>query len=175
MPAGRRHRADRPVRLRQVDVPADAQPDARARPGRRSSAGRSRSTATTSTAREHARRPTRAGGSAWSSRSRTRSRRCRIADNVLAGLKLAGDQGRTERATTLVEEPAPAPGSGTRCKDRLDSPGGALSGGQQQRLCIARSLAVQPAGPADGRAVLGPRPDLDAADRGDDRARSPTT
>ena len=49
------------------------------------------------------------------------------------------------------------------------TPGGALSGGQQQRLCIARALAVQPRGAADGRAVLGARPDLDAPDRGDDR------
>ena len=54
-------------------------------------------------------------------------------------------------------------------KDRLGSPGGALSGGQQQRLCIARALAVSPRGAAHGRAVLGARPDLDPAHRGDDR------
>ena len=39
MPPGTRDRADRPVRLRQVDVPADPQPDARDDPRRGSSAG----------------------------------------------------------------------------------------------------------------------------------------
>ncbi|MFC7344720.1 phosphate ABC transporter ATP-binding protein PstB [Saccharopolyspora griseoalba] len=66
-----------------------------------------------------------------------------IRDNVVAGLKLAGEKNKkhldevTERAlrgANLWEE----------VKDRLNKPGGGLSGGQQQRLCIARAIAVQP-------------------------------
>ncbi|GAA3364848.1 MULTISPECIES: phosphate ABC transporter ATP-binding protein PstB [Saccharopolyspora] len=66
-----------------------------------------------------------------------------IRDNVVAGLKLAGEKNKkhldevTERAlrgANLWEE----------VKDRLGKPGGGLSGGQQQRLCIARAIAVQP-------------------------------
>ena len=53
-------------------------------------------------------------------------------------------------------------------KDRLDRPGSGLSGGQQQRLCIARAIAVRARGAADGRAVLGARPDLHARHRGPD-------
>jgi phosphate transport system ATP-binding protein len=67
-----------------------------------------------------------------------------IAENVAYGLKLQGltDRGRlaeiTEKAlrqAALWEE----------VKDNLGKSALALSGGQQQRLCIARTLAVQPA------------------------------
>ena len=55
-------------------------------------------------------------------------------------------------------------------------PGSGLSGGQQQRLCIARAIAVAPAGHPDGRAVLGPRPHLHARDRRPHRgAQGPST
>lgn len=66
-----------------------------------------------------------------------------IRDNVVAGLKLAGEKNKATleqaaekalRAANLWEE----------VKDRLDKPGGGLSGGQQQRLCIARAIAVEP-------------------------------
>ncbi|GAA2336072.1 phosphate ABC transporter ATP-binding protein PstB [Saccharopolyspora halophila] len=66
-----------------------------------------------------------------------------IRDNVVAGLKLAGEKNkntldevaeRALRSANLWEE----------VKDRLNKPGGGLSGGQQQRLCIARAIAVQP-------------------------------
>ncbi|WP_236796017.1 phosphate ABC transporter ATP-binding protein [Amycolatopsis sp. GM8] len=67
-----------------------------------------------------------------------------IAENVTAGLKLAGvTAGRHER-NDLVEECLTKAGLWREVRDRLRSPGGALSGGQQQRLCIARSLAVRP-------------------------------
>ena len=66
------HRADRPVGLRQVDVPADAQPHARAG-ARRRARRRVSSTARTSTAAAAGDRDAHAG-SAWCSRSPTRSR-----------------------------------------------------------------------------------------------------
>ncbi len=65
-----------------------------------------------------------------------------IAENVLAGLKLA--QLKTENKDDLLEECLERAGLWSEVKDRLDTYGGALSGGQQQRLCIARSLAVRP-------------------------------
>ncbi len=65
-----------------------------------------------------------------------------IADNVAAGLKLAGISGvnRKER----VEESLRGAGLWEEVKDRLAQPGVGLSGGQQQRLCIARTIAVKP-------------------------------
>jgi len=65
-----------------------------------------------------------------------------IADNVLAGLKLA--QLKTENKDDLLEECLERAGLWNEVKDRLSAYGGSLSGGQQQRLCIARSLAVRP-------------------------------
>ncbi|MFZ0322522.1 MAG: phosphate ABC transporter ATP-binding protein [Actinomycetes bacterium] len=68
-----------------------------------------------------------------------------IADNVLAGLKLnAIKLSKSERAE-LAERSLRRAGLWNEVKDRLGNAGGALSGGQQQRLCIARSLAVDPA------------------------------
>ena len=65
-----------------------------------------------------------------------------IADNVLAGLKLA--QLKSENKNDLLEECLERAGLWNEVKDRLNAYGGSLSGGQQQRLCIARSLAVRP-------------------------------
>jgi phosphate transport system ATP-binding protein len=65
-----------------------------------------------------------------------------IADNVLAGLKLA--QLKVENKDDLLEECLVRAGLWSEVKDRLNAYGGSLSGGQQQRLCIARSLAVRP-------------------------------
>jgi len=65
-----------------------------------------------------------------------------IAENVLAGLKLA--QLKAENKDDLLEECLERAGLWSEVKDRLNTHGGALSGGQQQRLCIARSLAVRP-------------------------------
>ncbi len=65
-----------------------------------------------------------------------------IAENVLAGLKLA--QLKSENKDDLLEECLERAGLWSEVKDRLNTYGGALSGGQQQRLCIARSLAVRP-------------------------------
>ena len=65
-----------------------------------------------------------------------------IAENVLAGLKLA--QLKVENRDDLLEECLERAGLWKEVKDRLNTHGGSLSGGQQQRLCIARSLAVRP-------------------------------
>ena len=67
------HRADRPVRLRQVDRAALLQPDERPDPRRARRRARSPTTARTST-RPTSTRSRCGAGSAWSSRSRTRSR-----------------------------------------------------------------------------------------------------
>jgi len=67
-----------------------------------------------------------------------------IYDNVIAGLKLTGnDIGRAEK-DLLVQHSLERAGLWNEVKDRLRAPGGGLSGGQQQRLCIARALAVKP-------------------------------
>jgi phosphate transport system ATP-binding protein len=66
-----------------------------------------------------------------------------VADNVTAGLKLAGIKIRGDR-DEIVERCLRRASLWDEVKNRLHAPGGALSGGQQQRLCIARSLAVEP-------------------------------
>ena len=65
-----------------------------------------------------------------------------IAENVLAGLKLANI--KVENKDDLLQECLERAGLWNEVKDRLNAHGGSLSGGQQQRLCIARSLAVRP-------------------------------
>ncbi len=65
-----------------------------------------------------------------------------IAENVLAGLKLA--QLKAVNKDDLLEECLHRAGLWNEVKDRLKAHGGSLSGGQQQRLCIARALAVKP-------------------------------
>jgi phosphate transport system ATP-binding protein len=66
-----------------------------------------------------------------------------IFDNVAAGLKLAGVKGVDMRER--VERSLIGAGLWDEVKDRLSQPGIGLSGGQQQRLCIARTIAVEPA------------------------------
>jgi phosphate transport system ATP-binding protein len=65
-----------------------------------------------------------------------------IADNVAAGLKLAGVRGGEVK--DRVHDALVAVGLWEEVKSRLRDPGTGLSGGQQQRLCIARTLAVEP-------------------------------
>ena len=89
-----------------------------------------------------------------------------IYDNVLRDLRFRAR--RSSDRDALVEEIAPEGRSVERGAQPPRELGGELSGGQQQRLCIARALAVRPVGPLDGRAVFGPRPHVDPANRGDD-------
>jgi len=67
-----------------------------------------------------------------------------VYDNVVAGLKLAGRHRRSE-LDEVVERSLRQAALWDEVKDRLNGPATGLSGGQQQRLCIARSLAVDPA------------------------------
>ncbi len=66
-----------------------------------------------------------------------------IKDNVVAGLRLAGEKNR-KKLDEVAERSLRGANLWNEVKDRLDRPGGGLSGGQQQRLCIARAIAVQP-------------------------------
>ncbi|SES26228.1 phosphate ABC transporter ATP-binding protein PstB [Actinokineospora terrae] len=66
-----------------------------------------------------------------------------IRDNVVAGLKLAGE-GDRKKLDEVAEQALRGANLWAEVKDRLTRPGGGLSGGQQQRLCIARAIAVQP-------------------------------
>ena len=92
-----------------------------------------------------------------------------IYDNVAAGLKLQQRPAKKPSWTTSSRSRCARANLWDEVKDRLNRPGAGLSGGQQQRLCIARAHRGRTAGAADGRAVLGARPDLDPGDRGPDR------
>ena len=83
-----------------------------------------------------------AGPSAWSSRSRTRSRPCRSARTSPPGCAWPGalSIGLAGQGRAL---PAPRCPVG-RGQGPLKQPGTSLSGGQQQRLCIARAIATEP-------------------------------
>jgi phosphate transport system ATP-binding protein len=67
-----------------------------------------------------------------------------IAENVLAGVRLAGERMSKSDAEAVVEESLRGANLWEEVKDRLAKPGSGLSGGQQQRLCIARAIAVKP-------------------------------
>ena len=67
-----------------------------------------------------------------------------IAENVLAGVRLAGGRMSKSEAADVVEKSLRGANLWEEVKDRLDRPGSGLSGGQQQRLCIARAIAVEP-------------------------------
>ncbi len=67
-----------------------------------------------------------------------------IAENVLAGVRLAGQRMSKSDQEAVVEESLRGANLWEEVKDRLDRPGSGLSGGQQQRLCIARAIAIKP-------------------------------
>ena len=162
------HGADRAVRLRQVDVPAHAQPDARGRarrPGRRA---RSSSTARTCTA--DAVDPVavrRQIGMVFQRPNPFPT--MSIYDNVAAGVKLNGGRmrkaaaRRAGRALAARREPVgrgqgPARAPGLRPL-RRSAAAAVHRPGDRRRAGRA----------ADGRALLRARPDLHARDRGPDR------
>lgn len=67
-----------------------------------------------------------------------------IADNVLAGFRLAYKKISRGQAEEIVERSLRGANLWNEVKDRLKAPGSSLSGGQQQRLCIARAIAMRP-------------------------------
>ena len=115
--AGRRdHRADRAVRLRQVDVPAHPQPDARAGARRPRWPARCCSTARTSTTRS-ASSPTPAGSIGMVFQKPNPFPAMSIHENVLAGLKLTGTKvARSREGRARRGVPDPRPGSGRRSR-----------------------------------------------------------
>ena len=156
------HRPDRPVGLRQEHAAPLLQPDER--PDRRARGWRARSASTATASPAPTSTPSRcAGGSAWSSRSRTRSPRASTKRRLgRADQRLPGRHGRAGRA--------------------LAPPRRALGRGQEQAPPLGPRPLRRPAAAAlhrpdpgrrarghpDGRALLGPRPDLDGAGRGPD-------
>ena len=96
-----------------------------------------------------------------------------IYDNIAFGPRVMGMKGDMDE---IVENALRRAALWDDVKDRLKTNAFGMSGGQQQRLCIARALATVARRAADGRAVLGARPDLDRPDRGPDaRAQDATT
>ena len=82
-----------------------------------------------------------------------------IYDNVAYGPRTHGVRSKLA-LDELVEKSLRQAAIWDEVKDRLKKPALGLSGGQQQRLCIARALAVQAGGAADGRGHLRPGPHL---------------
>ena len=96
-----------------------------------------------------------------------------IYDNIAFGPRVVGMKGDMDE---IVESALQRAALWDEVKDRLKTNAFGMSGGQQQRLCIARALATSARRAADGRAVLGARPDLHRAHRGPDaRAQAATT
>ncbi len=67
-----------------------------------------------------------------------------IKENVLAGVRLAGEVSNRASLDTIAEKSLRQAALWDEVKDKLHQTGTSLSGGQQQRLCIARALAVEP-------------------------------
>ena len=157
----RDHGAHRAVGLRQVHGPADDQPDERPRARRTGPRATSCSTARTSTPRKWTRSPC-GVASAWSSRSRTRSRRS-VWENVAFGpedQRLQGRHGRARRA-----QPPPR-----RAVGRRQGQAQAVRDGAVRRPAAA--VVHRPddrrraGGHPHGRAVLGARSAQHPPDRG---------
>ena len=79
-----------------------------------------------------------------------------IYDNIAFGVRLY-EKLRGAEMDDRVEAALRRAALWDEVKDKLTQSGLGLSGGQQQRLCIARAVAVEPEGPAAGRALLGAR------------------
>ncbi len=88
-----------------------------------------------------------------------------IYDNIAYGPRTHGVRSKAQ-LDEMVERSLRGAAIWDEVKDRLKKSALGLSGGQQQRLCIARALAVEPEGAADGRAHQRPGPHLHLQGRG---------
>jgi phosphate transport system ATP-binding protein len=68
-----------------------------------------------------------------------------VYENVLAGYRLTGQRLSRDKADQIVEATLNKVGLWTEVQAKLFKAGTSLSGGQQQRLCIARTIAMEPA------------------------------
>ena len=92
---------------------------------------------------QHRRRAAARAGSAWCSRSPTRSPSRSTTTSPTARASTAS-RARKAELDEIVERSLEAPACGRRSRTASPEPGNSLSGGQQQRLCIARAIAVSP-------------------------------
>ena len=95
-----------------------------------------------------------------------------IADNVLSGLKFSRISPADRDA--VVEEMLTKAGLWNEVKDRLRRARGRAVGRPAAAALHRPGPRGAAPGAAHGRTLLGPRPDLDPADRRDDPRRSPT-
>ena len=130
----------RPLRLRQVHLPAHAEPHERNRARHAAWKARSCSTARTSSTWKC---PTCAAASAWCFSGSNPFPKS-IFDNVAYGLRINGMAGSRAQLRERVEQSLRRAALWDEVKDKLHESAYGLSGGQQQRLCIARALAVDP-------------------------------
>ena len=77
-----------------------------------------------------------------------------IFENVVYSLRIDGEN-RKGVLQDICEKSLRGAALWDEAKDRLHTSALSLSGGQQQRLCIARAIAADPGGAADGRALFG--------------------
>jgi phosphate transport system permease protein len=141
---GRFFGADRPVRLRQVDLPALPEPDERHHRHLPRRPARSPSTARTSTIPGAQVDPVQLRARVGMVFQKPNPFPKSIYENIAYGPRIHGWSRTRPISTRSSSKACAAPASGTRSKDRLHQPGTGLSGGQQQRLCIARAIAVSP-------------------------------
>ena len=103
-----------------------------------------------------------AAASAWCSRSRTRSRRRSSTTSPTGRRSTAGS---AASSSDIVEHALTRAALWDEVKDKLKNSGLSLSGGQQQRLVHRACARGRARRRADGRAVLGARPDRHRAHR----------
>ena len=135
------HRAHRPLRLRQVDLPALHQPDERHHPDR----PRRRLDPLDEMDIHDPRIDVvelraRVGMVFQKPNPFPKS----IFENVAYGPRIHGMTRNKAELEALVTTSLRRAGLWNEVKDRLHEPGTGLSGGQQQRLCIARAIATRP-------------------------------
>ena len=160
-------RADRPLRLRQVDAAAHLQPHLQ--PLSRAARRRARSSSTGTTSSRPSIDVNELRSRVGMVFQKPTPFPMSIYDNIAFGVRLYEKLSSAE-LDERVEGALRKAALWDEVKDKLRQSGMGLSGGQQQRLCIARTIAQKPEVILLRRADLGARPDLDRQDRGADRA-----